>query len=53
MFIDAYCHFHFDWSNRPENVKIIAYEIAEIKGDSFLKVAKQTTKNAGKLFWKK
>jgi len=39
--------------NEPKNVKIVAEKIAEIKGDSFLKVAKQTTKNAEELFWKK
>jgi len=36
--------------NKPENVKIVAAKIATIKGDSFLKVAEQTTKNALQLF---
>jgi TatD DNase family protein len=36
--------------NEPQNVKYIAEKIAEIKGISFSQVAKQTTKNAQKLF---
>jgi TatD DNase family protein len=36
--------------NRPENVKIVAQWIAKIKGDSFLKVARVTSKNAIQLF---
>lgn len=36
--------------NTPENVKIITEWIAKIKGDSFFKIAKQTTKNALQLF---
>jgi len=39
--------------NEPKNVKIVAEKIAEIKGDSFLRIAKQTTENAEELFWKK
>ena len=38
------------WPNQPENVKIIAQKIAEIKGDSFLSIARQTTQNAQDLF---
>lgn len=38
------------WPNEPKNVRIIAEKIAEIRGDSFLKIAEQTTKNAEKLF---
>ncbi|MFC1711152.1 TatD family hydrolase [Patescibacteria group bacterium] len=36
--------------NTPKNVKIIANWIARLKGDSFLNVEKQTTKNAVYLF---
>ena len=36
--------------NIPENVKLVAQKIAEIKGISFEEVAEQTTKNAKKLF---
>lgn len=36
--------------NEPKNVKITAKYIANLKGDSFFKIAKQTTANAGKLF---
>lgn len=39
-----------NWPNEPKNVRIIAEKIAEIRGDSFLKIAKQTTKNAERLF---
>jgi len=38
------------WPNQPKNVKIIAQKIAEIKGDSFLSTAEQTTNNAQCLF---
>jgi len=38
------------WPNLPENVKIVADWIAKIKGDSFLRIAKKTTKNAYTLF---
>ncbi|PIS09288.1 hydrolase TatD [Candidatus Beckwithbacteria bacterium CG10_big_fil_rev_8_21_14_0_10_34_10] len=38
------------WPNTPENVKIIAQRIANIKGDSFLRIAQQTSKNAVQLF---
>ena len=36
--------------NAPANVRIVAEWIAQIKGDSFLNVVKQTTKNAVQLF---
>lgn len=36
--------------NTPVNVRIVAEWIAQIKGDSFLNVIKQTTKNAVQLF---
>ncbi len=36
--------------NEPKNVKILAKRIAEIKGDSFLRIEEQTTKNAVQLF---
>ena len=36
--------------NKPENIKVIAEFIAKIKGDSLLRVARQTTKNAKELF---
>jgi len=38
--------------NEPKNVKIVAEKIAEIKGDYFLNIAKKTTDNAERLFWK-
>ena len=38
------------WPNQPKNVKIIAQKIAEIKGDSFISIAEQTTNNAQCLF---
>jgi len=36
--------------NTPANVKIIAKRIAQIKSDSFLRIARQTSKNASRLF---
>lgn len=39
-----------EFPNEPKNVKIVAEKIAKICGDSFLKVAKQTSKNARELF---
>jgi TatD DNase family protein len=38
------------WPNEPKNVKIVAERIAEIKGDSFLNIAKSTSENAKRLF---
>lgn len=38
------------WPNEPKNVKIIVEKIAKIRGDSFVFIAGQTTKNAKKLF---
>ena len=38
------------WPNEPKNVKIIAKKIAQIRGDSFMSIAQQTTNNAKKLF---
>jgi TatD DNase family protein len=39
-----------NFPNKPENIKIIAREIAKIKGISFITVVKKTTANAQKLF---
>lgn len=36
--------------NHPENTKIIAEAVAKIRNDSFSKIARQTTKNAERLF---
>lgn len=38
------------WPNQPKYVKIIAQKIADIRGDSFLSIAGQTTQNAQDLF---
>ena len=38
------------WPNEPKNVKIVTERIADIKGDSFLNVARETTNNAVQLF---
>jgi len=38
------------WPNEPKNVKIVAQEIAKVKGVCFDKIAETTTKNAIQLF---
>lgn len=38
------------WPNEPKNVKIVAERVVKIKGDSFLNIARKTSKNAIQLF---